>query len=303
MHRKLSDNPGELPGDRKSPGSRPSLDVRSGLFAALVAAIVGLVAASAPIPQVAAAPDQRQDLPPIYGLLDVRNDVDQRIGEAKRLLIVACMAEQGFQYSDAGERDADDESGSGLRLFGLESLDDITDQAPQEPASQGEAYGRALFGDPEKRIVATGARVAVSRPATGCLAEAENRLLGDLRPRRMQLRMQLFDAERDTREQLDGDAEFRAANERWRACMKLTGVDAPDPLQLLAGLPQNADLRSNPAVHADLRCKAETGYLRTAYGRLAEIQQAWLDRHPKLATDWNAIRNRQAAAARQVVGS
>jgi len=272
------------------------------VIAAVAAGIVGLVAASAPAPQVAAAPAQRQDLPPIYALLDVRNDVDRLIGEAKRLLVEACMAEQGFRYVDAGEDVDSDDAGNGLRLFGLESPDDLVDRSPQEPASQGEAYGRALFGDPDKRIVATGARVVVSRPATGCLADAEHRLLGDLRLRRMQLRMQLFDAERDTREQLDTDAGFRTANERWRACMTLTGFDAPDPLQLLAGLPGNADLRSHPAVQADLRCKAETGYLRTAYGRLAVIQQAWLDSHPNVATDWNAIRNRQYAAARRVVG-
>jgi len=303
MHRQLTDYPGGLPGDRKSPGSRPSQHGRLGLFAALVAAVAGLLAASAPVPQVASTPATRQDMPPIYALLDVRNDLDQRTAEAKRLLITACMAEQGFRYSDAGEDVADEEAGNGLRLFGLESLGDIEDRSLREPAPRGEAYGRALFGDPDKRVVATGARVVVSRPATGCLAEAEYRLLGDLRLRRMQLRMVLFDAERDTREQLDGDAEFRAANERWRVCMKLAGFDAPDPMRLLAAVPGNSDLRSQPAVRADLRCKTETGYLRAAYDRLTVIQQAWLDGHPEVATDWNAIRNRQAAAARQVLGS
>ncbi len=288
-----------------SPGGRPSL-VRGGLFAVLVAAAVGLVAASAPTQQVAAAaPTQGRGagLPPIYGLLDGRNDVDRRIGEAERLLVTACMAEQGFRYSDAGEQVDGDGADSGLRLFGLESVDDLDVRPPEEPSSQGEAYGRALFGDPDKRIVATGARVAVSRPATGCLADAENRLLGDLRPRRMQLRMQLFDAERDTREQLDGDAKFRTANERWRACMALAGVDAQDPLQLLTDLAEGTGPRSNPAVLADLRCKTETDYLRTAYDRLAVIQQAWLDRHPDVAPEWNAIRDHQAAAASQVLGS
>ena len=304
MHRQLIDNRGGLPGDPKSPGSRPSLYARMCLCAALVAGVAGLVVASSPAAlQVAAAPAPRQDVPPIYALLDVRNDLDRQLREAKRLLVTACMAEQGFRYLDTGEHVSGEDAGSGLRLFGLESLDDLEDRSPQEPAPQGEAYGRALFGDPDKRVVATGARVVVSRPATGCLAEAEYRLLGDLRLRRMQLRMQLFDAERDTREQLEGDAQFRAANERWRACMALTGVDAPDPLQLLAGLPGNADVRSHPAVQADLRCKAETGYLRTAYGRLAAIQQAWLDDHPEVAADWNSIRHRQAAAARQVAGS
>ena len=303
MHRQLTEQPGGLPGDRKSPGSRPLRHGRLGLYAALVAAVVGLSAASAPVSQVVAAPATRHGMPPIYALLDVRNDLDRRIAEAKRLLVTACMAEQGFRYTDAGEHVADEEAGNGLRLFGFEALDDLEDRSPQEPAPQGEAYGRALFGDPDKRVVATGARVVVSRPATGCLAEAEYRLLGDLRLRRMQLRMQLFDAERDTGEQLHGDAEFRAANERWRACMKLNGFDAPDPMRLLAVLPDNADPRSHPAVQTDLRCKAETGYLRAAYDRLAVIQQTWLDRHPEVATDWNAIRNRQAAAARQVLGS
>lgn len=282
------------------------------MLAALAAVIAGLAVASAPLPPVAAAPavssDRRSELPPIYALLDVRNEVDRRIAEAERVLITACMAEHGFQYSAADEPIDGDEVESGLRLFGLESPADLAEgQSPSEPPGRGEDYHRALFGDPDKRIVATGARVAVSRPATGCLAEAEHGLLGDLRPRRMQLRMQLFDAERDTREQLDRDAEFQAANARWRACVNGTGVDAPDPLTLLADLPGDADLRAHPAVLADLladlRCKAETGYLPTAYGRLTAIQQAWLDDHPEIAADWNSLRQRQYAAARRVLGS
>ena len=272
------------------------------MLAVLVAGIAGLAVASAPVPPsaaVASVPAAASGLPPIYALLDVRNDVDRRIAEAKRVLITACMADQGFRYVEAAEGEADD----GLRLFGLESPADVAADRPlTEPPGQGEAYQRALFGDPDRQVVATGARVAVSRPATGCLADAERRLLGERRLARMQLRMTLFDAERDTREQLDGDPEFRAATERWRVCVRGAGVAAADPLRLLADLPGDADLRSHPAVVADLRCKAETGYLRTSYGRLSAIQQAWLDANPAVAEGWNALRQRQYAAARQVLG-
>lgn len=302
MHRQLSDTLSGLLGDHSSPGSRPS-HRRGGLLAALVAGLVVLAASSAPTPPVAAAPAPDHGLPPIYALLDGRNDLDRRIDQAEHQLVTECMAEQGFQYTDAGAQAAVDDTDSGLRLFGLESLADLDLASPEEPVSQGEAYGRALFGDPDQQLVATGARIVVSRPATGCLAESENRLLGDLRPRRMQLRMQLFDAERDTREQLDNDPEFRTLNDRWRACMTSAGIEAQDPLRLLADLPEGADPRSHPAVQADLRCKAETNYLRSAYARLSVLQQSWLDDNPKVATEWTAIRHRQSAAAQRVLDS
>ncbi len=52
---------------------------------------------------------------------------------------------------------------------------------------------------------------------------------------------------------------------------------------------------------ADVRCKRETGYLDTAYARLAVLQQNWLDAHADLVAEWLALRQRQYTEARQVL--
>lgn len=160
-----------------------------------------------------------------------------------------------------------------------------------------------MFGDPGQRMEVRSERLAISWPATGCQADSEHHLLGDQRQRASELRLRLYDGERGAREQLDRDPAFAAASERWRRCVNRLGFDAPNPGELLGGLPGDTDLATDPAVRADLRCKRETGYLDTAYARLAELQQDWLDAHADLVGEWLALRQRQDAVARQVLGS
>lgn len=74
-----------------------------------------------------------------------------------------------------------------------------------------------------------------------------------------------------------------------------------DPEDLLSQLPGDADLATDPAVRADVHCKRETGYLDTAYARLAVLQQNWLDAHADLVTEWLALRQRQDTRAQQVL--
>jgi hypothetical protein len=51
-----------------------------------------------------------------------------------------------------------------------------------------------------------------------------------------------------------------------------------------------------------VRCKSDTGYLRTAYTRLAVVQQAWLDAHPAALATWRSLMQRQDGVARDVLG-
>ena len=62
------------------------------------------------------------------------------------------------------------------------------------------------------------------------------------------------------------------------------------------------DLVADPTIRHDLTCKAETGYLEAAYERLAAVERQVLDRDPSVTRDWTALRDRQDAVARIVLG-
>nr|WSY54736.1 hypothetical protein OG999_34445 [Streptomyces sp. NBC_00886] len=47
-----------------------------------------------------------------------------------------------------------------------------------------------------------------------------------------------------------------------------------------------------------MRCKSDTGYLRTAYTGLAVVQRARLDVHPAVLTTWRSLMQRQDGVAR-----
>ncbi|HEY0640835.1 MAG TPA: hypothetical protein VGD67_24655 [Pseudonocardiaceae bacterium] len=260
------------------------------------AGVAGLLTASAP-PQEAAA--QARAVPPIHRLVYVITEADRRITEARHRLIAECVAAQGLAYTARAETVTGDQALAELRPFGLEHLEGVTSTAvPPETPAADERLARALFGDPERRVVARGERLEVSLPAEGCQAEAENRLLGpENRVRATEVRLRLYDGEREAREQVDDDAALRRATAAWRSCLAGLGFDAPDPVRLLATLPPDADVRTHPATAADVRCKRRTGYLDVAYERLAARQQAWLDAHPGLADEWRALRHRQAVVA------
>ncbi|WP_330348078.1 hypothetical protein [Streptomyces sp. NBC_00582] len=62
-------------------------------------------------------------------------------------------------------------------------------------------------------------------------------------------------------------------------------------------------MRRDPAVRGDFRCKARTDCLRTAYARLAAMQQRWLDAHPDVLAGRTALFQRQQSAADRVLGA
>ncbi|MER5205239.1 hypothetical protein [Streptomyces sp. NPDC002825] len=249
--------------------------------------------------------------PPVTVLLFTPND---RSHEAQRQFAIACMAKRGFRYAPApgeGAAEGDDEL---PQPFGLESAVPATParesappvaEAPPKPGSpeSTEAYGQALFGDQSKRVTAKGIRMSVSRPGNGCLAEAETRVLGDGRMRWLQVRIMLFEAQEQARTDVEKDPAFKAVTARWRACMDRAGFTGPDPARLLASLRTPEARASSTALAADLRCKDETGYLDTAYTRLAAVQQRWLDRNPAVAKDWKTLADRQERESREVLSA
>jgi hypothetical protein len=268
----------------------------------LAVALAALLAGSAPDVAVSGQAETRI-VPPIHRMMYLPDDRDRRIADAKDVLVAGCMAGQGLDYTPQVENVTGDGTLAALRPFGLESLENIAaEPLPPEPV-RGERYALALFGDPDLRMVARGERLEISWPATGCQADAEHRLLGDQRQRASELRLRFYDGERDAREQLDRDPVFVALNAGWRTCVNRLGIDAPDPAELLSLLPADANLATDSAVRADLRCKQESGYLNTAYARLAFLQQHWLDAHGDLIGEWLALRQRQDTVALQVLNS
>lgn len=247
-------------------------------------------------------------LPPVTGLLFTPQS---RAVGAQQKISIACMAERGYRYAPVPppENPGADER---PQSFGLESTTpprpatpSVPPEAPPKPGSPeaSDAYARALFGDEAKRVTVMGARLSVSRPGNGCLAEAETRLLGEGRLRWLQVRILLFEAQEQTRQDVEKDPAFRTATTRWRECMDRAKVKAEDPVQVERSLRSDADRRSSPVAAADLRCKAETRYLTTAYQRLAAVQQRWLDEHPDIGRDWKKLSARQDTAADEVLAT
>ncbi|WP_431989225.1 hypothetical protein [Streptomyces albogriseolus] len=240
---------------------------------------------------------------PLYALLYTHTTADVRVSEAKQRLIARCMAARGFRYQPPPVVKPQEATALYPAPFGLEPGRQA-EPAPSEsvPAERREspAYMRALFGDPGKTISAAGATLKVTRPATGCQADAEQDLLGDGRVRWLELRIRLGDGEREARRVLDQSAQFRRAGTDWRACMRDAGYRYNDPEEVLRNLPSTTAAGEAPAARADLGCKESTDYLRTAYGTLAEAQRAWLSQNPKVAEEWRKLERRQARAARNV---
>ncbi|MEU6195195.1 hypothetical protein [Streptomyces sp. NPDC047061] len=241
---------------------------------------------------------------PFYPVLHAPSERQWRIAEAERRLAVRCMAAHGHRYTPAeiprpGTADADHPL-----PFGLESPTAATASPGPSASEQREskAFLAALYGPDDRRISARGRTIKVSWPAEGCQAEAEKRLLGSERLRWLRTTIQLGEGEQQARKDLDKDPAFRAADVRWARCMRAAGVETDDPVNLLDSLPRDTDFATNPVARADLRCKSDTGYLRTAYARLAVVQRAWLDAHPATLTAWRSLMQRQDAVARDVLG-
>ncbi|MFG2112156.1 hypothetical protein ACGFRB_05870 [Streptomyces sp. NPDC048718] len=303
----------------------------AGTVLATTAGCSGSAGAASPTPTPTPAPAAKRtlepaalaalhELLPVTGLLFTPQLPSAR---AQRKVTIACMAEHGYRYapappaSDTGADPGADRGTGGAAAeerpqpFGLESSAPPRTAAPapsEKPPRPGspestDAYARALFGRESARVSTKGLRLSVSRPGEGCLAEAEKRLLGDGRMRWLQVRIMLFEAQQQARADVEKDPGFQAATTRWRACMDRAKVKAQDPVAVLNSLRSADDRRTSPVAAADLRCKAETGYLTTAYQRLAAAQQHWLDRHPAVGADWKKLSDRQNKAAGEVLGA
>ncbi|MEV7418465.1 hypothetical protein [Streptomyces sp. NPDC089919] len=264
-------------------------------------------AAASGAPQRAAAAAATPAVLPVTERLFAWTEVDYRSADAQRRYAIACMARQGYRYAPAATPRPGTGADQRPEPFGRESATAPDAAAPpaEQPPVPGspettKAYGRALFGDPADRVTAKGLRMSVSRPGHGCLAEAENTVLGDGRMRWLQVRILLFEGQEQSRDDLEKDPAFQALNGRWRACMEQAGFGGKsDPVRLLTASARTAQARAtDPALAADLRCKGSTGYLATAYARLSAAQQRWLDGHPDVARDWAALMSRQDAATR-----
>ncbi|WP_328727320.1 hypothetical protein [Streptomyces sp. NBC_00259] len=255
----------------------------------------------APVPRTQASPTDLHRLPPIYGMTHRWSAAAERIQRAHHQVVGACMSRLGFAYPPTPPPSTSRSEDPWPFPFGFETTDQLQPR-PAQPAPaetpRGEAFERALFGDPDHRVTARGAKLTVNRPATGCLAEADGRLQGEMRIRSMQLSILLYEAETTALQLLDADAAFRGATEQWRRCVQRAGFPVRDPRDLL----RKSSAQPDPAAaQADVRCKRSTGYLTTAYDRLARIQQRLLDKDPSLARDWARIQARQDSVARDVL--
>lgn len=310
------------PGGHRSPGPRPvpapdarpvgprTLNRPARALAVLTVAVAGVAGCSSgpgPVagdPATTTAPTPSVATPPIYAAVYGSAREQREIATAQQQLVVRCMADAGFSYrpppvpAGAGQE-------SRPRPFGLEDLPggteaDAPDPAPT-PASTGRRFQRALFGG-KAQFTAHGAQLSVSRPATGCLAEAEQQLLGTARREWMTLRIVLYEAERAAEALVVENPSFRRLNAAWSACMARHGHRFGDPMKV-PDLTADDDPELPPVARDDLTCKAETDYLGTAYALLADAQRRALADHPQAITRWRELLRRQHDLAVDQTGS
>jgi hypothetical protein len=242
-------------------------------------------------------------LPPINAALYQHPDDVERIKAAQSQLTVQCMAKRGLVYRP---EPVTDDAGIDVPMpFGVESLSDPDFSTPNlKPEATGEAaqrLARGLYGDPTKRVTARSQTLTVTSPATGCVAEAEQHLLGDSRVQFLALRLRLFEVESTALDRLQQDPVFAATQKQWRKCMSSAGAPAQDPRSLLEKLPAHAVLHSDPSVRKDLACKGQTDYLGHGYSRLAAVQRRLLASQPTLLPQWGDLEHRQVMVAERVL--
>lgn len=159
------------------------------------------------------------------------------------------MARKGFTCRAAPVAPAGETDIPRPRPFGVETLDSPKAEAseslpPEQP--HGEAFARALLGDPDDKVSVKGRFVDVSQPLTGCQAEAGTRLLGDGRQKWLTLRLRLDEGEKDALGRLEGDRAFRTLDARRRTCLADAGFKAATPAGLVTSLPPGPTCAATP---------------------------------------------------------
>jgi hypothetical protein len=293
-------NRGHGPGGDRPSGRFTSRAAGVLAVTALVAVVAAVATRSAPGSSAAGRPPQHRP-PPINAIYET-TPATHRVALAEHILTTACMTRQGYGY-----RAAPPSAGQAAQRptpFGYETLPAAagTSAPPAgEPGTEDPAYERALHGDPAKRLAVEVDGMRVSGPGEGCIAEAKQRLLGDRRARWMQLQIVLFQIQDRAVRRMPEDSRFRAATDRWRACVREHGFAWANPLEVQRDMPVNADPRTDPGTRADLECKQDTGYLTDAYASLADAQRRELGDEPNALTEWQGLLRRQEEAATAVL--
>jgi len=305
----LTDDTSGGSGDIRSPGHRLCM------AAVLALTLLGTTASAVTLVHSATDTTPRPAVhgnlgaPPIFALFEHDPAAQRRISVANELLVTDCMAHAGLRYESALlAQDTEQPQPEQQQPFGPESIDQLAPVhepvAAEDPSLDTDAYLRALYGPADQRVTVRGARLEVSGPAKGCVAEAMRHLLGDDRRHWTQVKILLFEAAENARHDMESDGEFSRATRRWQDCMHAAGIDAVSPVELFANLPANQpDLRKNVPMINDIQCKQQTGYLTTAYARLSAAQQGQLDADPSMAADWMRLLNLQDTKAREVLAS
>ncbi|MGN9908887.1 hypothetical protein ACTMTJ_15195 [Phytohabitans sp. LJ34] len=264
--------------------------------------VLALVVAVAAVAVPSTPPAGRQHRPPPINVIYEATPATHRIALAEHRVTAGCMARRGYEYRAAPP--TAEQTAVVPTPFGYEALPAAV-AAPAtpagEPGPEDPGYGRALHGDPAKRLVVEAGGMRVSGPGDGCIAEAKRRLLGDRRARWMRAQIQLFQIQERALRSLPDDARFRAATDRWRACVHEHGFTWANPLEVQRDLPADADPPTDPRIRADLECKEDPGYLADAYASLADAQRRELGPEPTALSEWQGLLRGQDAAAAAVL--
>lgn len=263
-------------------------------------------------------------------LLTEAYEIATLVTRAEDLLVAGCMRRQGFEYPEVITRstgevlhltydlDTWDPSGDGY-WFSTTSGDPVPTEvarareylAALSPEEQA-AYQRALFGDGEFLEVRVG-ELAVSSPASGCLAEASAAIVeGDQAEgaRLSALVSYVSSLSLDVGIQVDADPAMVETTRAWSECMAANGYEFADPSvaasAALAARPERTtgpDQAERAQATADRDCQIASGfvdierdlYRRYEADRLAEPEAQ------ALLVEWSAMSGQAQARAAELL--
>lgn len=219
-------------------------------------------------------------------------DEEVRLDQAEEHLIKVCMERRGFRYWGGSVASVAERQISGYVLTDVATArqhgygailraqaEDRKENEPNAryanalPEAERIRLSRAYFGDPAKGMLTIDlpAGGTISRPATGCLAEAEQALYGDLsawfRAKKIATGLtSLYVPD------LIEDPRFVAALREWSECMSRAGQHYRTPAQIRERLPELTAGTTLEQAHrievtlatAEVTCATTTPLARTA---------------------------------------
>lgn len=217
------------------------------------------------------------------------------------------MADQGYTYDQQGESSPTPPSGpyDYMGFVGLTSLNEAEDElerpAQDSPLSSGAAA--AMGGSGKHLDVIVDGKFVSSMSVDGCVATSNAALSGGLDSYKAdrELIARLYVGLGEASAKASSSSTVATAQKEWSACMANKGFAYASPPEVANARNPKVPLKEWKDAEADLECKATTGFLEKASAAMAAAEQAYVDAHPGIVTQWKDLMDKRYQRVRNVL--